>query len=158
MYLNFDLGWEDFAGSAPAINQKTTFWWGVAMAGRYAITDRLGFSLRGEYFKDDRSGFFCTRGAAYPGNSTFTACPPPGTAFAPANFASTAYEATATLDYALTSNLTARAEFRADWVNNQRGSNAFFRAGSDRAPNPGIPGPGLQSNQQTIAAQLYYRF
>jgi hypothetical protein len=152
MYLNFDLGWEDFAGSVP--NQKTPFWWGVALAGRYAITDRLGFSLRGEYFKDDRSGFFCTQGdGGVP--PTFTNVNNPfgnnaGTcAGTGVNLSSVAYEATATLDYALTSQLTARAEFRADWVKNQSQSDDFFRSASTRP---------LQSNQQVIAAQLYYRF
>lgn len=174
MYLNFDLGWQDFAGSRtlnpntggfvpagnPNFNQKTTFWWGVALAGRYAITDRLGFSLRGEYFQDDRSGYFCTQGATYPGNTPFANCATTGLGGAgaggPINLSSTAYEATATLDYALTSNLTARAEFRADWVTNQNNSNRFFRGGSDRTPIGGLP--ALQSNQQTVAAQLYYRF
>lgn len=158
MYLNLDMGWEDFGGTYVAINdgppnfnQKTPFWFGVAMAGRYAITDRLGFSLRGEWFKDDRSGFFCTQGgngAAFnfnPVGNNATACAGTGI-----NLASSAYEATATVDYALTSQLTARAEFRSDWVSNQNGSDDFFRTSTNR--------PSLQQNQQVLAAQLYYRF
>lgn len=148
MYLNFDFGWEDFAGSVP--DQKTSFWWGVAGAGRYAITDRLGVALRAEWFKDDRSGYFCTQQAAYPGNSPFTNCaagdPVTG---GPVNAASSAYEVTATVDYALTSQLTARAEFRADWVDNQYNSDRFFRSNSFRP---------LQENQQALIAQLYYTF
>jgi hypothetical protein len=141
MYLQFDLGWEDFKDSFP--NQKSPFFWGVAWAGRYAITDRLGLSLRAEWYNDDRSGFFCTQGSVQPGNNT-VACAGTGI-----NAASSAYEVTTTLDYALTSQLTARAEFRSDWVNNQYNSDDFFRSSVNR---------NLQSNQQTLAAQLYYRF
>ena len=159
MYLQLDMGWEDFGGNyvaindgAPNFNQKTPFWFGVAMAGRYAITDRLGFSLRGEWFNDSRSGFFCTQGANgavanlnVSGNNA-SACAGTGI-----NLESSAYEATATVDYALTSQLTARAEFRSDWVNNQYESNDFFRSSTNRANY-------LQQNQQVLAAQLYYRF
>jgi hypothetical protein len=158
MYLQLDMGWEDFGGNwvaindgAPNFNQKTPFWFGVAMAGRYAITDRLGFSLRGEWFNDDRSGFFCTQGGngaavnLNPNGNNATACAGTGI-----NLSSSAYEATATVDYALTSQLTARAEFRSDWVSNQYGSDDFFRTSTDR--------PNLQQNQQVLAAQLYYRF
>jgi hypothetical protein len=164
MYLQLDMGWEDFGGNyvaindgAPNFNQKTPFWFGVAMAGRYAITDRLGFSLRGEWFKDDRSGFFCTQGAngavvdLNPSGNNATACAGTGI-----NMSSSAYEATATLDYALTSQLTARAEFRSDWVNNQTGTDDFFRSATDRAGPNGQR--ALQANQQVLAAQLYYRF
>jgi len=142
MYLNFDFGWEEFAGSMP--NQKTTFWWGVAGAGRYAITDRLGIALRAEWFQDDRSGFFCTQ--AQVGCSQINNA---GMVIGPVNAASSAYEVTATVDYALTSQLTARAEFRADWVSNQYNSDQFFQSASYRP---------LQSNQQTLIAQLYYTF
>lgn len=146
MYLETQLGWEDFNKVA---GQKDPFWFGVAMAGRYAITDRLGFSLRGEWFKDDRSGYFCTQaagagtGLSFAGNNAGTCA---GTAI---NLASSVYEATATLDYALTSQLTARAEFRSDWVSNQKQSDNFFRSSTDRP---------LQQNQQTLIGQLYYRF
>jgi hypothetical protein len=139
MYFETQLGWEDFKNSVP--DQKTPFWWGFALAGRYAITDRLGFSLRGEWFADDRSGFFCTQNATFPGN--VGGCTPP------VNLMSTAYEGTATLDYALTSQLTARAEYRADFVNNQKASDDFFRSSTNRS---------LQNNQSVVAAQLYYRF
>ena len=158
MYLQLDMGWEDFGGNyvaindpAPNFNQKTPFWFGVAMAGRYAITDRLGFSLRGEWFKDDRSGFFCTQGTNYGMNfvgNNSASCAGTGV-----NLSSSAYEATATLDYALTSQLTARAEFRSDWVNNQYQNDNFFRSSTNKAA-----ANYLQQNQQVLAAQLYYRF
>lgn len=161
MYLQIDMGWEDFGNSwvalndgLPNLNQKTPFWFGIAGAGRYAITDRLGFALRAEWFNDDRSGFFCTQGVngavvnlnAAGNNAT-------GCAGSGINLASSAYEVTATLDYALTSQLTARAEFRSDWVNNQEGSDDFFRSSTNRAS-----GLVSQANQQVLAAQLYYRF
>ncbi|MCC6642960.1 MAG: outer membrane beta-barrel protein [Deltaproteobacteria bacterium] len=158
MYLQIDMGWEDFGNTfaindgLPNLNQKTPFWFGIAGAGRYAITDRLGVALRAEWFNDDRSGFFCTQGANGAvvnlntiGNNASTCA---GTGI---NLASSAYEVTATLDYALTSQLTARAEFRSDWVNNQEGSDDFFRSATTRANY-------LQANQQVLAAQLYYRF
>ncbi|CAG0981659.1 hypothetical protein MYXO_01890 [Myxococcaceae bacterium] len=149
MYLQFDFGWEEFKNSTVQLgaDQKTPFWWGVAWAGRYAITDRLGVALRAEWFKDDRSGYFCSRttGASPSTGELGNTC----SVGLPVNLASSAYEVTATLDYALTSQLTARAEFRSDWVNNQQGTDRFFRSAWDR---------NLQSNQQLLAAQLYYRF
>jgi hypothetical protein len=155
MYLELQMGWEDFGGTyiaindpAPTFNQKTPFWFGVAWAGRYAVTDRLGVSLRSEWFNDDRSGFFCTQGANFglnPTGNNASLCSGTGI-----NLASSAYEVTATVDYALTSQLTARAEFRSDWVNNQIESDDFFRTSTNR--------PNLQQNQQVLAAQLYYRF
>lgn len=153
MYLNFDFGWEDFknpagivGGPANPPGQKTPFWWGVAWAGRYAVTDRLGLSLRAEWFKDDRSGFFCsqTTGASPSVGELGNAC-----TVAPSNLSSSAYEVTFTADYALTSQLTARAEFRSDWVNNEKTTDRFFRSAYDR---------NLQSSQQLLAAQLYYTF
>lgn len=147
MYLQIDMGWEDFGATVP--NQKTPFWFGIAGAGRYAITDRLGFSLRSEWFKDDRSGFFCTQGinvGLNPSGNNASSCAGTGV-----NLISSVWEVTATLDYALTSQLTARAEFRSDWVNNQEGSDNFFRSSTTRANY-------LQQNQQVLAAQLYYRF
>lgn len=151
MYLNFDFGWEDFQNSTVQLgaNQKTPFWWGVAWAGRYAITDRLGVALRAEWFNDDRSGFFCTRSAANGNPPELTGLNGNTCTSLLSNLASSAYEVTATVDYALTSQLTARAEFRSDWVNNQEGTDRFFRSSFDR---------NLQSNQQVLAAQLYYRF
>ena len=151
MYLNFDFGWEDFKNSTVdfGANQKTPFWWGVAWAGRYAITDRLGVALRAEWFNDDRSGFFCTRSAANGNPPELTGLNGNTCSSFISNLASSAYEVTATVDYALTSQLTARAEFRSDWVNNQEGTDRFFRSSFDR---------NLQSNQQLLAAQLYYRF
>lgn len=160
MYLQIDMGWEDFGNTfaindgLPNFNQKTPFWFGIAGAGRYAITDRLGLALRAEWFSDDRSGFFCTQGtngAVVNLNTTGSnsaACAGTGI-----NLASSVYEVTATLDYALTSQLTARAEFRSDWVSNQEGSDNFFRSATTRTP-----GSYLQQNQQVLAAQLYYRF
>jgi len=158
-YLQIDMGWEDFGGSyvaindgAPNFNQKSPFWFGIAGAGRYAITDRLGFALRAEWFNDDRSGFFCTQGVNYAGfnptGNNSTRCAGTGV-----NLARSAYEVTATLDYALTSQLTARAEFRSDWVNNQTASDDFFRTSTNRST-----GLVSQANQQVLAAQLYYRF
>jgi opacity protein-like surface antigen len=89
---------------------------GLAIAARLALTDRLGFAARGETVIDDKRG----------GDDA-------------------AFSATATLDYALTDNLTARGEYRYD---TSTVNNGFI--------NPG--GPGMKDDQHLLLAQLLYAF
>lgn len=131
MYFNADYGMEQFDSGGQ------DRWYGFALAGRYAITERLGFSLRGEWMKDRKSLFF---------NPEFQQL-----LFGEG---SQIWEGTATLDYALTDHLKARAEFRYDHANLKGTSdNGVFVS----QQKPGIARP-RQSNQQTVAGELIYTF
>lgn len=131
MYLNADYGMEQFDSGGQ------DRWYGVALAGRYAITERLGFSLRGEWMKDRKSLFF---------NPEFQQL-----LFGEGN---QVWETTATLDYALTDHLKARAEFRYDHAN--------LKGTSDNGVFVSQQKPGIardrQANQQTVAGELVYTF
>jgi hypothetical protein len=81
LYLNFDYVWSH-PSSAP--NQDT---YGMALAGRYGVSDTLGLSMRFEVVVIN-----------------------------PSNERSTdEYSLTTTFDYLLTDNLTFRGEMRFDW-------------------------------------------
>ncbi len=69
--------------------------WGVAAAARYAINDRLGLALRGEFIQDNRNLFGATDRM---GDATDL----------------DAWGFTLTADYAITDNLTLKAEGRFD--------------------------------------------
>ena len=69
--------------------------WGVAAAARYAINDRLGLALRGEFIQDNRNLFGATDRI---GDATDL----------------DAWGFTLTADYAITDNLTLKAEGRFD--------------------------------------------
>lgn len=71
--------------------------WGIAAAGRYAINERLGFALRGEYVEDNDS-LFSQVSTATAGQETELV------------------SITGTLDYALTEKLMLRGELRYDTV------------------------------------------
>jgi len=89
-WINFDYWWTSGNGSAPSNGLKDLNIWGIAGAGRYAITEATGFSLRYEYLSFNDFG----QGA----NST------------DADLMSL----TATLDHHLTDNLVLSAEGRWD--------------------------------------------
>ena len=69
--------------------------WGVAAAARYAINDRLGLALRGEFIQDNRNLFGATDRMEFPTDLD-------------------AWGFTLTADYAITDNLTLKAEGRFD--------------------------------------------
>lgn len=128
MYFNADFGWEQFDKVSDTAD---TFWYGFAAAGRYALTERLGIGGRAEWLKDIESAFFNPVGGNVAGQ------------------ASEAWELTATLDYAFTQSLIGRLEGRADWVDLQDASDKVFRGDANR---------GSQRTQQTVAAEVIYKF
>ena len=69
--------------------------WGIAAAARYAINDRLGLALRGEFIQDNRNLFGATDRMEFPTDLD-------------------AWGFTLTADYAITDNLTLKAEGRFD--------------------------------------------
>jgi hypothetical protein len=83
LWLNFDYAW---------LQGTATAGWGLAMAGRYAVTDALGVAARGEYGRDN-GGFFANVG--------------PDSEFA---------TLTGTIDYTIVEGLMVRGEVRWDWV------------------------------------------
>ena len=85
-YVNYDYSWND--GDYAPLGNNSADAHGISVAGRYALTDRLGAALRVEYLKAG-SGFLTSRDVQMWG-------------------------LTGTLDYALTEQLTVRGEVRWD--------------------------------------------
>ncbi len=97
-WANFDYG----LVNGGSVNGASPSAWGIAVAGRQAITDRLGLSLRSEYAQDN-DGFFCSQTGFF--CSTSTNVP-----------SANVFSLTGTLDYALTQQLTVKTEVRWDKV------------------------------------------
>jgi hypothetical protein len=87
---------------------------GVAVAGRVAVLPDLGLSLRGEYVREHDSLNHGNLIFAQGGAQT-----------------TDVWSATTTLDYALTSHLKLRSEFRYDWTNGGGDSVATGGAGNN---------------------------
>ncbi len=86
LYVNYDYSWND--GDYDGLGISGAAGHGVSVAGRYAITEKLGAALRVEYVKAD-GGFLLAD-------------------------ATNLWGITGTLDYALTEQLTVRGEVRWD--------------------------------------------
>ncbi len=91
--------------------------WGVAIAGRYAFTERMGLALRGEYLEDQDS--FFTK-LAYADLIGFVA------PFAVPGDETNLFSITGTLDYSLTETLMLRGELRYDAADVQGSSDDVF--------------------------------
>jgi hypothetical protein len=102
--------------------------YGIAVAGRYAWTDRLGSALRLEYVADDRTAF---------------------------GFADEAdlWSITATLDFSLTENLILKGEVRHDQGQIDKSPDHLFIEDGDRTP-----GSYTDQDQTVIGAQVIYNF
>jgi hypothetical protein len=126
-WVNFDWGWDTHFQNAHG--------WGIAGAGRYAVTERLGVSLRGEFLKDNNSFFgFMTN--------------PQGNQGGGDNKSVRLWTLTGTVDYALTSNLMLRAEVRYDTiVKRNADDNEFYDQGDD-----------FQPDQVTTGVEIVYEF
>jgi outer membrane murein-binding lipoprotein Lpp len=149
-WLNANYDWADVSGSASPQA------WGVALAGRFQVTDKLGVALRGEYVQDDDNflGFcgFTNDGALAPADASCTG--------APSSFVPTDVEiwgVTGTVDYLLTDQLKLRGEVRWDAVNKDSGiqDGEFFRG---HIENDVDGGGGLATNQVTVGAEVIYSF
>jgi hypothetical protein len=103
--------------------------WGAAVAGRYAITERLGFSMRGEVINDhDGIIFGRNNPPAPPPNSGCVGC------LLTRQRGSDAYSVTGTADYSLTDHLMVRAEVRWDTVDIDGLPDDEFIGGNTNAP------------------------
>jgi hypothetical protein len=122
-WVNLDYSWNKAVGN-------NTHAWGIATAGRYAVTERMGISGRFEYVNDEdgHSGWINTG---------------PGPLVVDASI----YSITGTFDYALTSNLMVRAEVRYDNITKDANDNEFFDKGGDFRPD-----------QTTAGAEIVYTF
>jgi len=125
-WVNFDYYWIQKTGNGNFSSPQGNFdladlgIWGIAGAGRYAITEATGFSLRYEYLSFNNLGF---------ANGNF------GNIFvnpADANMMSL----TATLDHHLTDNLVVSAEGRWDRGRLSDGANRIY-LGQDLSGNGG---------------------
>jgi len=122
MWANFDYNLDNSSrdGSADA--------YGIAVAGRYAWTDRLGTALRLEYVADERQLF------GLPGDSKL-------------------WSITATTDYSVTENLIVKGEIRHDGGRVGKSGDDLFIDTNDLAP-----GLYTAQNQTVVGAQVIYNF
>jgi hypothetical protein len=126
-WLNFDYSWANVGGGTTATAL------GIAVAGRYAVTERFGISTRFEWVGDD-DGFVGWQnpnaGNVVDGNI---------------------FSLTGTADYAITNNLMVRGEVRWDTISKTGGSDdEFYGRGSYANVN--------KSDQVTMGAELVYEF
>jgi hypothetical protein len=134
--------------------------WGAALYARQAITDKLGFSVRGEYVEDHYSffcvqtGFFCTA-VAVPGG-TFAQISPAAPLGFP-NDRAKIYEFTGTIDYSITQQLITKVELRYDALSNIDGvsTHGSFPVGYINNQSNGL----FNYNHQLVAgAEILYKF
>lgn len=122
IWLNADYTFDDNdGGSDPGA-------YGIALAGRYAWTDRIGTALRLEYVADDRTAF---------------------------GFADEAdlWSITATVDYSLTEQLILKGEIRHDQGQIDKSPDHLFIEDGDR-----LPWAYTDQDQTVIGAQVIYNF
>jgi hypothetical protein len=101
-YVNADYWWTSGTGNAPSNGVKHLEIWGIAGAGRYAITEATGFALRYEYLSFSDFG--------------------QGASSTDADLMSL----TATLDHHLTDNLVVSAEGRYDRGRIENGASRIY--------------------------------
>jgi hypothetical protein len=141
LWANADYFWADGTHQQTANGAN---YMGVALAGRYALTERLGFSMRGEVLRGENTGLFLE----------------PYGVFADNNKGANMYlwEVTGTVDYALTDNLTLRGETRVDWCDMHSSPNNCFVAHSTPDAPPGYGEVFTKQIQVLSLVQLLYRF
>jgi hypothetical protein len=136
--------------------------WGIAVYGRQAITDKLGFSLRGEYVNDHHSffcvetGFFCTA-VALPNGQFAQVSPGAGLFLGFPNDNAKVYEFTGTIDYSITQQLITKVELRWDALSNIEGvsTHGSFPVGYINNQTNGL----FNYNHQLVAgAEILYKF
>ncbi|MGE4606762.1 MAG: outer membrane beta-barrel protein, partial [Myxococcota bacterium] len=136
MYLNFDYYWANRTGRTGSSGVDPQAF-GLGIAGRYAVTDNTGVSLRGEWvgFEDDYFGISCA------GTADLPAC-------AGYNNDQNLWELTTTLDHALTDHLTVKAEI-AYVIGSGKGPDAFFADEN---------GANLTDDEVLLGVEMIYQF
>jgi len=130
-WLNFDYLWVDASNTGPGSDPMG---YGVALAGRYAITDATGFALRGEYIRSEDNLIFGGGSGADQDLWTITG----------------------TVDHMLTDNLQVKAELRYEQGKTSGGSDNIFYLDGPGAS--GGPITGKEKNQVLIGTEVNYRF
>jgi hypothetical protein len=140
-WANFDYFWAD--GTHDPVANGANFL-GFGLAGRYALTDRLGFAMRGEMVRGENTAWFLS----------------PDGIDADNNRGANAWlwEVTATVDYALTDSLTVRGETRLDWCDAHSSPNDCFVAHSTPDFGPNSENIFTKDMQVLSLVQLLYRF
>ena len=122
----------------------------LATAGRFGITESLGFALRYEWMYIENHPFlFCPAGGCAAGDI--------GPIFAPAGDDPNAQimSMTGTFDYALTDNLMVRAEGRYDWASADSSPDNFFTSSQ---VGPGDDDFFTRRDQVLGMVQMLYSF
>jgi hypothetical protein len=112
------------------LEETGTYANGVALAGRVGLTDKIGAALRGEYIK-------------------FNDNDDPNAEF---------YTLTGTIDYSLTDHLTAKAEVRYDYVNENEMDFAAFATNREVSGGGSSGDRGMRSNQTVGLVEVVYEF
>jgi hypothetical protein len=122
LWLNADYVLDDNS------RDRSTSAYGLAVAGRYAWTEKLGTALRLEYVKDDRAAF------GFPDDAQI-------------------WSITATTDYSLTDHLIVKGEIRHDGGTVRKNPDRLFIDSGDT-----LPGSYTNPNQTLFGAQVIYVF
>ncbi len=130
-YLNFDYVWTEKQALA-----QTPQAYGIALAGRYGITETLGFALRGEYIRSVDSFVFGGGGAALN---------PVG-----AGDDQNIWTLTGTFDYLVTDNLTLKAEVKYETASTGGGDDNNFYVDNNAVD--------LDNDQVLLGAEVTYEF
>ncbi|MCL4686354.1 outer membrane beta-barrel protein, partial [Myxococcota bacterium] len=143
MYANGIFAWMD----DPHGTDLDPYAWGVSLAGRYGITERTGFALRGDFVKDS-DGFVLFSGRSG-GLQYFSGKP------AELN---NVWSITGTLDHLLTDQLMVRAEARYDKVDLDDADNEVFLQNTKKFGPNGGDQLFQESDQITLFFEVVYNF
>lgn len=155
--------WINLDYMAPANDRRTGKPWvvGVAAAGRYAITDATGISLRGEYIRsnDNYLGITAPLLVATAGLDIANGSLPIPLSATPGWFKEdqNLWSVTATVDHALTEHLSVRAEV----VYQEGSTNHTANGGATNNEffcNKSCQGTHLTRRQVLLGAQMTYEF
>lgn len=138
MYLNGNFGWMD----DPQGSDLDPYAWGISLAGRYGITERTGFALRGDFVRDEDGYvlFNAKRGGLQGYDEDLSG---------DIQEIDQVWSVTGTLDHLLTDNLMIRAEARWDLVDLDDGPTDIFSQNNDLY---------TEDDQITLFFEVVYNF
>jgi hypothetical protein len=126
LWLNADVVWSD--GSAFGTQKHDSYAYGLAAAGRMALSEKMGFALRGEYVWDNSGRVGLRQAVSADGLSN----------------KNNVWSLTATIDYTVVEDLLLRLESRYDYANQSQ----FYNS----------TGNGIDNDQWVLLAQAVYNF
>ena len=136
LWIDFTMQWNRDGGDGGELEGER---YGLALAGRYAVTERLGVALRGEWLRDD------------PDKDKLPVVFVDGPEF-------DQFAITGTIDFALTNHLQLRSEVRYDWADSDA---RIFVPGTGLIPLEQYywKGNGRADTNQTVAlVEAIYTF